>query len=279
MLTLFVAAPGGESPESVSGLPEEPGAERSTEPARGPIEPEETSGFERSTRPRRRKPGAARRPATTAEPVPAPALVTEPLWEQAGSEAHMQVERELPRELPGVDGPEEELIVHVEDLLAGRASLPRGGFHTLEGGSGWVLGGERVRGWVRKHRLASVVVAVTVALWLIVGISSTLSGKSRDAPRAAGHAFTAPQSEKARPSKGRRVADAARKQARRTRTSASSGHSRQRASGARRVRRLPAGGSAGGDTREGAAVPSSSNTLASTERPTSEQSGGGPFSP
>ncbi|HMH46107.1 MAG TPA: PASTA domain-containing protein [Solirubrobacteraceae bacterium] len=188
MVTLYVAAPGGEQTNSDGdGAPV-----RSGEPGDGltveaPIEEEPSTRPATPVRARRRKPGHARHSSAPKETQPSPAAIESPLedaparaivepqavWPTVADPPEGALENETADEQSGHGFPHEDFVVHVEDVLAGRSSLP-----------GWRrtyprrrLGEQgRLRAWLGEHRLIACVVGFALVLWIVVGVASTLDG-------------------------------------------------------------------------------------------------------
>ncbi len=190
MVTLYVAAPGGEQldsdPDSAPSGEGEPDGELAVQE---PIEdaPSPPPAMLARTR-RRREPGNGRRSTAPVEtpppPVPAPAREATPqadppalaaLEPPAQSPYGVLEEDELADDLGEREFPHEDFVVHVEDVLAGRS-----------GPSGWrrayprrrrarhrVGGNGRLRAWLGEHRLLAGAVAVALVLWTAVGVVST----------------------------------------------------------------------------------------------------------
>ena len=193
MVTLFVAAPGGDPADEDTAVAvdaelvqtaDEPGSEAPRV----------------ARRPRRRKQGLASHTAGPPEPVVVPAAarvasasgeLVQPTvqptaaWPVAARTTDGVLENDLDGELPGGECPDEddELVVQVEDVLAGRSGPRgwRGAYPRRRGALHECTTGRRVRGWLAEHRLVAGVVAVSVVLWIVVGVASTLeSGHARN---------------------------------------------------------------------------------------------------
>lgn len=187
MVTLYVAAPGGE-------LVDGDAAPATAEP----IEPE--SGEVESNRPptvpmpaRRRKRGMARRAAPAFDPSPPPVAAdatprtdsfAEPAVEESGEwlteidAPQAALEDALGEESSAAEFPQDDdFVVHVEDVLAGRSgptawrrAYPRRrAMRGLGSGSG-------VRAWVGEHRKLAGTIGAALALWTVVGVASALDG-------------------------------------------------------------------------------------------------------
>ncbi|HEX5308936.1 MAG TPA: PASTA domain-containing protein [Solirubrobacteraceae bacterium] len=197
MVTLYVAAPGGEPlDDDAQAASNEPNGELAIpEPIEEALSPPRVP-----LRPRRRKPGHARQAAV--EPPPPPILPTEAASEHAPAAAATQpleewpdeidapasaLEEEPTSELGEREFPHEDFVVHVEDVLAGRSgpSNWRGAYprrrRIRRGGDRG-----RVRAWVGEHRMLAGIVGAALALWVIVGLASALDGhRTRTHPASA----------------------------------------------------------------------------------------------
>ena len=196
MVTLYVAAPGS------GPMDEEPGASEAVNEAPAPssvtsvlaaIEPLDAASSARRTR--RRKPGLARQATRVFDPPPAPiALQREsteevlpaPEWGSpdgvyapAGEE--LDVEERGEAELS-----QEDFVVHLDDVLAGRTGGPpawrrvyprRWIFAALARGGG-------VRVWLGEHSLLVKAVGAALGVWILVGLASALDGQHARTPTA-----------------------------------------------------------------------------------------------
>ena len=201
MVTLYVAAPGSEPiDEGTDAARVESGG---LEPvAVASVEAEQAEAASASVRVRRRKRGRAGRaaPVVDAPPAPAPAdhasaseLPTVVLAQPAvGVPSGWQPEPGLPDGEPLDEAPEDaredalsddEFVVHVEDVLAGRSGPARWrGVYPHRRAARERRAGRGVRAWLREHRLAGSAVGVAVLLWAIVGFASALDGQHSHTP-------------------------------------------------------------------------------------------------
>jgi hypothetical protein len=196
MVTLYVAAPGGE-PQNGDGAPATSGELDETLAASEAIEQEPSSPS--PLRPQRRASGDARRSPipvqAPVEPPPLPAAV-----EQAApidSFAPAGGTPPPPVSLPEIDAPEgaledefadddpgegefphEDFVVHVEDVLAGRSGPPgwRRAYPTRRGALYGLGHAGCGRAWVREHRMLAGVCGLALAVWMVVGLASALDG-------------------------------------------------------------------------------------------------------
>jgi len=204
MVTLYVAAPGSEPiDEGTDAARVESGG---LEPAAvASVEVEQAEAASGPVRVRRRKRGRAGRaaPVFGASPAPAPAdcaspseLPTVVLAQPAvGVPSGWQPEPGLPDGEPlGDEAPEElgeeaaadeEFVVHVEDVLAGRSGPGRWrGVYPRRRAARELGAGRGVRGWLREHRVAGAAVGAAILLWAIVGFASALDGQHSHTPDA-----------------------------------------------------------------------------------------------
>ncbi len=200
MVTLYVAAPGGEPiDEGTDAAQVESGGR---EPAA--VEAEQAEAASAPARVRRRKRGRARRAASVvdAPPAPAPAdrasaselptvLLAQPAveppseWQpEPGGPDGEPLDDEAPEELGEEAAADEEFVVHVEDVLAGRSGPVRWrGVYPRPRALRELGAGRSVRGWLREHRLAGTAVGAAILLWaIIVGFASALDGQHSHTP-------------------------------------------------------------------------------------------------
>ncbi|MGA2163211.1 MAG: PASTA domain-containing protein [Solirubrobacteraceae bacterium] len=201
MVTLYVAAPGGEPPDTdtngaVSGE-SEPDGELAAEK---PIEEEPSPPVVQEQARRRRKPRHGHRsPAGADTPPPRAAVKDVPGLESPALpvvEAQAQwpgeidvpegaVEDERTEELGEREFPREDAVVHVEDMLAGRGGFR--GWHRVYPRRRRAMrglgNGSRARAWLGGHRLAGAL-GLAVALWMVVGVASTLERHQPRTPPA-----------------------------------------------------------------------------------------------
>jgi PASTA domain-containing protein len=303
MVTLYVAAPGGElvdgdaAPATASASAAEPesGEVEENEPPRVPM------------RVRRRKQGMARGAAPTFDPPPPPVAgdaapwtdsFTEPGVEQPGEwpteidAPHVALEDALGEESSATEFPhDDDFVVHVEDVLAGRSgpawrrAYPRRRAMRGLGSSG------AVRAWVGEHRKLAGTIGAALALWTVVGVASTLGGHharsasaSAVAPSRApdpSHRAPAPEPASAQNSNSRR-APAGPARVHRSRPGPS------RAASRRPVRRAPRAARPAAPAVREAVVPAVAPApparapappTSTAPSPAPEQTGGGLFSP
>ncbi len=198
MVTLYVAAPGGEPLDGDAEAPTAAGSASDDE-----LLLAEPAGDSLSTptvpvRARRRKRGRAQRLPAPVEPPPfvpdaAASLhalaqaAAQPLgeWPPELDAPAGALEDELAGELGEREFPHEDFVVHVEDVLAGRSgpgwrrAYPRRRVVRGLGDRG------RVRGWLGEHRVLAGTVGAALALWMVVGAASVLDGRHAR-PAAAG---------------------------------------------------------------------------------------------
>jgi len=202
MVTLYVAAPGSE--------PIDEGTDAAQVESDGPaavasVEPEQAEAASAPARVRRRKRGRARRavPVVDAPPAPAPAdrasaselptvVLAQPAveppseWQpEPGGPDGEPLDDEAPGELGEEADADEEFVVHVEDVLAGRSGPVRWrGVYPRPRALRELGAGRGVRGWLGEHRLAGSAVGAAILLWAIVGFASALDGQHSHTPDA-----------------------------------------------------------------------------------------------
>jgi PASTA domain-containing protein len=199
MVTLYVAAPGGEPLDGDDELA--PGASgaaddelRAPEPADG-----SPSTTPVPARPRRRKRGRAQRPPTVVEPPPAPTMPGESASEHVPPQDAVEPLHEWPAEIDAPAGAledeptgelderevahDDEFVVQVEDVLAGRSGplAWRGAYPRATRG---LRGRGRVRAWLGEHRMLAGTVGAALALWIVVGAVSVVDGHHPRTPAA-----------------------------------------------------------------------------------------------
>ncbi len=188
MVTLYVAAPGGEPASSDGEAAALDGGQSDHElSAEAPTERGPSTLPATPVRARRRKPGHAGRSSVPEQASPSPTAI-ESAREDAPARPVVEPRVVGPGEVEAPEGalvdeladeqgerelPHEDFVVHVEDVLAGRSRLP-----------GWRrayprrrLGDKgRFRAWLGEHRLLASVVGFALVLWMVVGVASTLEG-------------------------------------------------------------------------------------------------------
>jgi hypothetical protein len=201
MVTLYVAAPGTEPiDEGTDAAQVETGG---LEPAS--VEVEQADAASAPARVRRRKRGRARRaaPVIGASPAPAPpdraspskpptVVLAQPAveppseWQpEPGGPDGESLGDEAPEELGEEAAADEEFVVHVEDVLAGRSGpVSWRGVYPRPRALRELGAGRGVRGWLRAHRLAGAAVGAAILLWAIVGFASALDGQHSHPPDA-----------------------------------------------------------------------------------------------
>jgi hypothetical protein len=204
MVTLYVAAPGSEPSDEGTGAAQV--GSGGLEPvAVASVEAEQADAASAPARVRRRKRGHARRaaPVVNASPAPAPpdrasaselptvllaqAAVEPPSeWQPEPGGPHGEpLGDEAPEELGEEAAADEEFVVHVEDVLAGRSGPVRWrGVYPRPRALRELGAGRSVRGWLRAHRLAGAAVGAAMLLWAIVGFASALDGQHSHPPDA-----------------------------------------------------------------------------------------------
>jgi hypothetical protein len=306
MVTLYVAAPGGE-PQSGNVEPSASGELDETPAAIEAIEKEPSSSRPIPPR-RRRKPGHARRsPVAAAAPVEPslpPAVEEAPSVDSPGltgvepPSAGRLTESDLPEgaledeladdEFVGRELPHEDFVVRVEDVLAGRSG-PAGwrSAYPRRSAMRGLSNTSRVRTWLREHRILAGACGLALALWMVVGLASALDGRharplsaSTVAPKrapAAKHHDPAPKPAQ-RPAEQKRTARPARSHF--TRRAPHPARPR-RARAARGPVRTAAPGvsEAGGPTPRPAPTTPQPSEAPVPRSSAPEQSGGGLFSP
>jgi hypothetical protein len=310
MVTLYVAAPGGElvdgdaAPATAGAAAAEP-----IEPESGEVEPNGSPTV--PMRARRRKQGMARRAAATFDPSPPPVAAdaaprtdsfTEPAVEEPGEwpteidAPQDALEDALAEESSAAEFPhDDDFVVHVEDVLAGRSGPAwRRAYPRRRAMRGLGSGGA-VRAWVGEHRKLAGTIGAALALWTVVGVASGLDGHhARSAPASAvapgraqdpSHRAPTPEPPAAQNSNTRSKAPAVPARLHRSRPGPS------RAASRRPVRRAPrAARPAAPAVREAvvpaavaAPAPASSRApvppASTAPSPAPEQTGGGLFSP
>src|SRR5271166_3643657 len=204
MVTLYVAAPGSEPIDGGTDAAQvESGG---LEPAAvASVEVEQAGAASAPARVRRRKRGRARRaaPVVDAPPAPAPAdrasaaelptvVLAQPAvgpasgWQPVPGEPDSEpLDDEVPEDAREDALSDEEFVVHVEDVLAGRSGPVRWrGVYPRRRALRELGAGRGVRGWLREHRLAGSAVGAAVLLWAIVGFASALDGQHSHTPDA-----------------------------------------------------------------------------------------------
>jgi hypothetical protein len=200
MVTLYVAAPGGESlddgADTQAASDVSDGEPATPEPIKDAPSPPTVPA-----RARRRKRGLAQRPPAATEPPPPPSVPGEATSEHAPAQTAAQPPGEWTPEIdapaaaleddladdPGEhEPPHEDFVVHVEDVLAGRSGPPgwRGSYprrrHEMRG----VSGRGRMRAWVGEHRMLTGTISAALALWVVVGAASAVDGHHAHPPSA-----------------------------------------------------------------------------------------------
>jgi len=312
MVTLFVAAPGGW-PDGEAARPADDPSDG--EPDTGELSeeaPESTVVVPSRSR-RRRKPGLARRSAAVSgHPSPVrpvtvggaprgdvsamPSVGSQTGWVAEGGPRMRALEEGFAGER-GEDGfPRDDLLVHLEDVLAGRRDLsgwrgacPRWRGMLRERGGG---GGGGVRAWLGEHRLLAGAFAAAFVLWMVVAVSSMTGAPEVHSPHAGSLTTTGMSGVRPR---GRMLRPVARSK---TRGSASARRGRSASAPRRSVRRgrprpelgsapvvrgaAAASPSAPAAEEEPSPEPSQGAPVRQASSPSGEapeQSGGGPFSP
>jgi hypothetical protein len=204
MVTLYVAAPGSEpiDDDTEAARVESGGPEPA---ALASAEAEQVEAASAPARVRRRKRGRARRAAPVVDASPAPAPpdrasaselptvvlarpAVEPPWEfqpEPGEPDGEPLGDEAPEELGEEAAADEEFVVHVEDVLAGRSGPVRWrGVYPRRRALRELGAGRGVRGWLGEHRLAGAAVGAAILLWAIVGFASALDGQHSHTPDA-----------------------------------------------------------------------------------------------
>ncbi len=202
MVTLYVAAPGGEPLEGDADLAPPAASAAEGEPRAPESADEPPSTTPLPARPRRRKHGHAQRVPAPVEPPPTPTVPRESASEHVPARPTVEPSGEWPaavdapasaledettvelgeRELPH----DEEFVVQVEDVLAGRSGPPswRGAYPRRRAAIRGLGGRGRVRGWFREHRKLVGAVGAALALWTLVGVLSAMDGHHARTPSA-----------------------------------------------------------------------------------------------
>lgn len=311
MVTLYVAAPGGElvdgdaAPAAAGTAAAEP-----IEPESGEVEPNGPPTV--PMRARRRKQGMARRSEATVDPPPPPVAAdatprtdsfTEPAVEEPGEwpteidAPQAALEDALAEQSSAGEFPhDDDFVVHVEDVLAGRSGPAWRRAYPRRRAMRGLGSGSAVRAWVGEHRKLAGTIGAALALWTVVGVASGLDGHharsasaSAVAPSRAqdpSHRAPTPEPPAAQNSNTRSKAPAVPARVHRSRPGPS------RAASRRPVRRAPrAARPAAPAVREAVApaavaapqAPASSRApvppASTAPSPAPEQTGGGLFSP
>jgi PASTA domain len=201
MVTLYVAAPGSE--------PVDEGTDAAQVERGGPepaavafVEAEQAETATAPAQVRRRKRGRARRAAPVVDAPPAPAppdrasaselptvVLAQPAveppseWQPEPGEPDGEPLDEAPEDAREDALSDDEFVVHVEDVLAGRSGPARWrGVYPHRRALRELGAGRGVRAWLREHRLAGSAVGVAVLLWAIVGFASALDGQHSHTP-------------------------------------------------------------------------------------------------
>lgn len=206
MVTLYVAA-SGVQPAADTAIEVTAGGQPDELAAAKPIEPSPSASPAtpaRTPATRRKKPGQARRTTVPQADTPPPVAAIEetgvadlhqppvtaadtgwPAEDDAPGDASL--ENDLARET-GERDPPEDLVMQVEDVLAGRGGPPDWRrVHTQRGGT--AARGQnapaRLRAWLGAHRLAGAL-AVALALWIILSVAVPFDrGRARSSPSSA----------------------------------------------------------------------------------------------
>lgn len=233
MVTLYVAAPGGESlddgADTQAASDVSDGEPATPEPIKDALSPPTVPA-----RARRRKRSLAQRPPVATESSPSPSVPGEATSEHAPAQTAAQPPGEWTPEIdapaaaleddladePGErEPPHEDFVVPVEDVLAGRSGPPgwRGSYPRRRRRVRGVSGRGRVRAWVGEHRMLAGTLSAALAVWVVVGAASAVDGHhahtpsaSAAAPRrapAARHLAPAPKPPAAQKSTTRRTAE------------------------------------------------------------------------
>ncbi len=194
MVTLYVAAP-GSGPTDEEPATSDPPAQAPVASEQAESEPPDTSSS--PTRARRRKPGLAQRGPRVFDPPPAPIL----LEREPAAQAALTQEWSSPNDpyAPGEDlvggsGDErgetelshDEFVVHLDDVLAGRANGPRRlrRVYPHRRTATVLARGGGVRAWLGEHSLLVRLVGAALAVWILVGLASALDGQHARTPTA-----------------------------------------------------------------------------------------------
>ena len=313
MVTLYVAAPGGElidgdaAPATAGTAAAEP-----IEPESGDVEPNGPPTVR--MRARRRKQGMARRSAATFDPPPPPVAADATPRTDSFTEPAVEEPGEWPTEIDAPQGAledalaeqssaaefahDDDFVVHVEDVLAGRSGPAwRRAYPRRRGMRGLGSGGA-VRAWVGEHRKLAGTIGAALALWTVVGVASGLDGHhARSASASAvapgraqdpSHRAPTPEPAAAQNSNTRSKAPAGRARVHRRRPGPS------RAASRRPVRRAPRAARPAAPVVRDAVVPAVAAApqapapapsqapappASTAPSPAPEQTGGGLFSP
>ncbi len=202
MVTLYVAAPGGEPLDGDAEL-----APAASDASEGELRAPEPSDESLSTtpvpaRPRRRKRGLAQRPLTAVEPPSAPTMPGESASERVPAQGAVEPLGEWPAEIDAPAGAledeptgelderevphDDEFVVQVEDVLAGRSGPPRwrGAYPRRRAAMRGLRGQGRVRRWLGEHRTLAGAIGAALALWTLVGAISAVDGHHPRTPPA-----------------------------------------------------------------------------------------------
>ncbi len=309
MVTLYVAAPGSEPiDEGTDAARVESGG---LEPAAvASVEAEQAEAASAPARVRRRKRGRGRRaaPVVDAPPAPAPAdrasaaelptvVLAQPAvgpasgWQPVPGEPDSEpLDDEVPEDAREDALSDEEFVVHVEDVLAGRSGPVRWrGVYPRRRALRELGAGRGVRGWLREHRLAGSAVGAAVLLWAIVGFASALDGQhSHTLAASAIRAATRDRSQASKrgPATSSRTLRAVPRSAARTAQPRAALRARRRRPAAASVRETVAApvapvGEASVPLAPPAAAPVPAAAPRASDPPAAapDQTGGGPFSP
>jgi hypothetical protein len=310
MVTLYVAAPGNAPVDEDTDEPEAPGdppPPAPAAPARADVAQAVAASAPARAR-RSRKPGLAGREPQVFDPPPAPVLPDRGGADQAPSIEVAQVPPEEtwdpPEDTCAPDGEEpgegvleerggeelshQEFVVHMGDVLAGRAGRPRPWRRVYpRRRTGGTLGGDRgARARLAEHPRLVKAVGTALAVWAVVGLTAALDGHHGRTPTAG---IVAGGEERAgtRTAGARDRASAPRVRTVRPAVRSPRPHTHPWHSGALRPRRAPA------PARETAARPKGAGVQAAPAPsppppvpaanepppPAAEQTQGGPFSP
>jgi PASTA domain len=312
MVTLYVATPGNAPVDESTDAPEtigDPPGSAPAAPALADIAQAETlSAPARARRPR--KPGLAGRAAQVFDPPPAPVppdrgpaddapaapVAQLPPGETWGSpgDTYALDDKELDEEVFDERGEDEfshdEFVVHMGDVLAGRAGWPRAWrrVYPRRRVAGTLDGDRGVRAWLAEHPRLVKAVGTAFAVWAVVGLAAALDGHHARAPTASvisgGNRRAGTRTAVARDRASARRVRTVRPAARSPRPHVPPEHS-----GVPRRRRASAPASEAAARPEGASVratpappppPTAAPTAASAPPPPApEQTQGGPFSP
>ncbi len=204
MVTLYVAAPGSAPVDEDADAPDSPAPAPAASAQADVAQAEAPSASARARRPR--KPGLAGREAQVFDPPPAPVLpdrgpaddppaapVTQvPPTETWGSpdEACTPDGEDLDEGVLDDRGEDEfshdEFVVHVDDVLAGRAGWPPAWrrVYPRRRTSGALVGGHGVRARLAEHLRLVKAVGAALAVWVVVGLAAALDGHHGRTPAA-----------------------------------------------------------------------------------------------